>query len=112
QCKVHAASGIITVLESKGLWTFKVATGSWDFQELPLDIYVRDVSFDGKGGLWCAGSSDSRRIPGEKTEAAVRYQTAGGGTFLPHSPRLSTIDAINVINQGGLAELRTIDAEA
>ena len=40
----------------------------------------------------------------------MRYQRAPGAAFESRSPRLGLLDAANVIRQGGLAELRTIDA--
>ncbi len=111
-CKVHPALGVITVLETALLWIYNVTTRQWQPRELPSDIHVYDVSLDGQGGLWCAGSVDSRRIPGEETEVAVRYQTVRRASFQSRSPRLEPIAAARVIDEGGLAELRTIDAES
>jgi hypothetical protein len=112
-CKVHPALGVITVLETGILWMYDVTTRQWQTRELPSDIHVNDVSLDEQGGLWCAGSADSRRIPSEETEAAVRYQTARGVVFQSLSlRRLGPISSARVINEGGLAELRTIDAES
>lgn len=108
-CKVHPDTGLLTALEQQTLWTGN-ATGHWSARQLPPDLKVRDVSFDVTGGLWCAGAVTSDRIPGEDTEAAVRYQAHEGAPFEARSPRLSVRDAGKVIAQGGLAELRTIDA--
>jgi|GEM_PF-2618834 len=108
-CKVHPDSGLITALERHTLWTGNT-TGHWSARQLPPDLKVRDVSFDGNGGLWCAGAVASDRIPGEETEAAVRYQTEEGAPFEAQSPRLNIRDAGKVIAHGGLAELRSIDA--
>lgn len=110
-CKIHPALGIITVLETGLLWMYSVLTRQWQPRELPSDIHVCDVGLDAQGGLWYAGSSDSRRIPGEKTEAAVRYQTERSAAFQSRSPRLTPLAAASVIDEGGLADLRTIDAE-
>ena len=74
-------------------------------------MHVRDVSFDEREGLWFAGSVDSARIPGEETEAALRYQAASGAAFEPRSPRLAPLGAVKVVRKGGLAELRVVDAE-
>jgi hypothetical protein len=111
-CKVHPSAGVVSALEHGLLWMHTVTTSHWQPRELPSDIHVRDVSLDGQGGLWCTGSVDSRRIPGEETEAAVRYQARPGAGFQPRSPRLRPIDAVRVIGAGGLAEFRTIDAES
>lgn len=112
RCKVHPTAGVVSALEHGLLWMHTVTTRHWQPRELPSDIHVRDISLDGQGGLWCAGSVDSRRIPGEETEAAVRYQATPAAAFQPRSPRLRPIDAVRVISEGGLAELRTIDAES
>ena len=109
-CKVHPNSGIFTALESHRIW-LNTTTEHWWYRELPRDLHVRDISIDPKRGLWCAGSVDSKRIPNEKTEAAVRFQSEPGTPFQPRSPRLSPLDAIRLIAQGGLVELRTIDAQ-
>lgn len=110
--KVHPVSGVISALGRDLLWVYIMTSSQWQPREVPSDIHVRDVSLDGQQGLWCAGSVDSRRIPGEETEAAVRYQPTPGAVFEPRSPHLSPLDAIKVIKDGGLAELRTIDAES
>lgn len=110
QCKVHKDSGIVTVLDGNILWVYD--NGMWNQRELPGDICVRDVSIDPNGGLWCSGSIHSNRIPYEETEAAIRYQPKIGLSFKSRSPILGPIDASRVIYQGGLGELRTIDASA
>ncbi|MDN5940291.1 MAG: hypothetical protein L0H94_00285 [Nitrospira sp.] len=110
--KVHPASGVISALGRDVLWIYTVTTSQWQPRELPSDVHVRDVSLDRQQGLWCAGSIDSRRIPGEETEAAMRYQPAPGASFQPRSLSLSPLDAVGVIKEGGLAELRTVDAES
>jgi hypothetical protein len=111
-CKLHSRTGFLTALEGPRLWLYKPAVGHWWRRELPQDLNVRDVSIDPDGGLWCAGSVSSRRIPGEEKEAALRYQAQPGTPFAARSPRLSVSDATRVIANGGLAELRTIDAES
>jgi hypothetical protein len=108
--KVHPSSAVITALEPGQLWSYSITSARWESRDLPPDLHVRDVSFDANDGLWCAGSVASRRIPGEETEAAVRYQWAPAAAFESRSPRLGVLDAAKVIRQGGLAELRTIDA--
>jgi hypothetical protein len=110
--KVHPRAGLISALGGAVVWIYDVTTGRWQPRELPSDLHARDVSLDGKQGLWCAGSVDSRRIPGEQKEAAVRYQSAPGQAFQPRSPHLSALDAVRIIKDGGLAELRTVDAES
>lgn len=110
RCKVHPTAGVVTAMEGHHVWVH-TAADRWGRRELPEDLHVRDISIDPKGGFWCAGSVDSQRIPGEETEAAVRYQSEPGAPFQPRSPRLNPLDAARVIADGGLAELRTIDAE-
>lgn len=110
--KVHPASGVVSALGSRRLWVYSVPEGRWQARELPADIHVRDVSLDAQAGLWCVGSVDSRRLPGEETEAAVRYQPVPGAPFQPRPLRLTPADTARVIGEGGLAELRTINAEA
>lgn len=111
QCKVHKRSGLITAIEGRNLWVYTIGTERWQPRMLPENIHVRDVSFDLNGGLWCAGSVDSRRIPGLETEAAVRYQAQPEMSFQSRSPRLGPIDATRAVAYGGLEELRTVDAE-
>jgi len=110
-CKLHPASGIISALGCDRAWIYDGVSGQWGSRELPPDMHVKDVSIDAKQGFWYAGSVHSQRIPGEKTEAAMRYQPAPGAPFQPRSPRLSYADAVKVIKEGGLTELRTVDAE-
>ena len=110
--KVHRASATVTALGHRQLWTYAEGADRWGSRELPQDLQVRDVGFDEAGGLWCAGSVRSRRIPDEETEAAVRYQALVGTAFQSRSPRLSPLDAVKVVKAGGLAEFRTVDAEA
>jgi hypothetical protein len=110
--KLHPASGIISALGHDLVWIYDAVGGKWRSRELPSDIHVKDISLDGQLGFWFAGSVDSRRIPGEKTEAAMRYQPAPGAAFQPRSPHLSYVDAVKVIKDGGLTELRTVEAEA
>nr|CBH39168.1 hypothetical protein BSM_26460 [uncultured archaeon] len=111
RCKVHPSTGVVTAMEGHTVW-IHTAANRWWCRELPRDLHVRDISIDPKGGFWCAGSVDSQRIPGEETEAAVRYQSEPGAPLQPRSPHLSSFDAAKVIAKGGLGELRTIDAEA
>jgi hypothetical protein len=110
--KLHSASGIISALGHHVVWIYDAVGGQWKSRELPSDMHVKDISIDGQQGFWFAGSVDSRRIPGEKTEAAMRYQAASGTAFQPRSPHLSYVDAVKVIKDGGLTELRTVEAEA
>ncbi len=110
RCKLHRGFGIVTALENNTLWVWG-PSDRWKSRQLPQEMIVRDVSFDCEGGLWCAGSVISQRIPGEDTEAAVRYQAKEGSVFQSRSPRLDLQSALKVITKGGLTELRTIDAE-
>jgi hypothetical protein len=110
--KVHPAAAAISALERDIVWIYSMATNEWQARSLPRDLHVHDVSLDSLGGLWFAGSVDSRRIPGEETEAAVRYQSGPGAAFEPRSPQLKPLDAVKVIRDGGLAEIRTIDAKS
>ncbi|MBW2057794.1 MAG: hypothetical protein JRJ26_09910 [Deltaproteobacteria bacterium] len=110
RCKVHSTAGVLTAVEGRHLWVYGEG-GRWTRRKLPQEFHFRDVSIDPGGGAWFAGSVDSRRIPGEETEAAVRYQAEPGAPFEPRSPRLNPLDGARLIREGGLAELRTIDAE-
>lgn len=109
-CKVHRRAGLVSALEGERVW-FGLANGEWQPRALPPDIQVRDVSIDAQGGLWCVGSVRSQRIPDEETEAAVRFQAVPATPFEARSPRLSPSAAAKLIANGGLAELRTINAE-
>lgn len=100
-CKVHLASGVISVLETGVLWIYQVTTKQWQAREVPSDMLINDVTLNGQGGLWCAGSVSSRRIPGEETEAAVSYQPFPGEAFQSYSLRLDLIVAEKVIEEGG-----------
>jgi hypothetical protein len=110
--KVHPASGVISALGCDLVWIYTATTNQWRPRELPADVHVRDISLDGRQGLWCAGSVDSGRISAEETEAAVRYQPAPGTAFQSRSLRLSPLDAVRAIKEGGMTELRTVDAES
>jgi len=109
EAKVHRAAGVVSILDGATLWVH--AHGAWVPRPLPADIRVADVSLDARGGLWCAGAAASDRIPGETTEAAVRFQEHLGAPFVARSPRLGLADATRTIRDGGLAELRAVDAE-
>jgi hypothetical protein len=109
--KLHPGSGVISALGQHVVWIYDPINSEWQPRELPSDIRVLDLSIDRQGGLWFAGSVGSQRIPNESTEAAVRYQRNAGAAFQARSPHLSFSGAVKVIKQGGLSELRTIDAE-
>lgn len=110
ETKLHRLTGVLSVLEPGRLWLYP-ASGEWTARELPPELQVRDVSLDAQGGVWFAGSVSSERIPGEDTEGAVRYQASLSTPFEARSPRLGVVDAARAASQGGLAELRSIDAE-
>ena len=108
--KLHPALPGLTALGSGLVWVL-ARDGAWRSRALATDLAVADVGFDPGGGLWCIGAAPSTRIPGETTEAAARYQSAPGAAFAPASPRLGAGDSLRVIRNGGLAALRSVDAE-
>lgn len=108
--KLHPALPGLTALGSGVVWVL-ARDGVWQPRALATDLAVADVSFDPGGGLWCVGAAPSTRIPGEKTEAAARYQSVPGAPFAPASPHLGAGDSLRVIRGGGLAALRSVDAE-
>lgn len=108
--KLHSALPGLTALGSGVVWVL-ARDGVWQPRALGIDLAVADVGFDPEGGMWCVGAAPSTRIPGEKTEAVARYQATPGAPFAPASPRLGAHDSLRVIRDGGLAALRSVDAE-
>ncbi len=108
--KLHRTLPGLTALGAGVVWVL-TEDGVWRPRALAPDLTVADVSFDPQGGLWCVGTAASTRIPGEQTEAAARYQSSFAAPFETVSPRLGAGDSIRVIRDGGLAGLRTVDAE-
>lgn len=108
--KLHPALPCLTARGSGVIWVLS-HDGGWRPRAIATDLAVADVGFDPGGGLWCVGAVASTRIPGETTEAAARYQSAPGAPFAPASPRLDAGDSLRIIREGGLAALRSVDAE-
>lgn len=108
--KFHPALSGLTARGSDVIWILS-HDGGWRPRAMATDLTVADVDFDLRGGLWCVGAVASTRIPGETTEAAARYQSAPDAAFSPASPRLDAGDSLRVIRNGGLAALRSVDAQ-
>jgi len=106
--RIHAPDHLF-VIDSRCLFML-TQDGAWRQCIIPESFVAYDVDFDVDGGLWIIGASPSTRIPGAKTEAAIRYQAPGSDSFELRSLRLSWLAAAKTIRYGGFEALRTVCA--